>query len=45
MKRDIIIGVVVAVGLHAGFIFGGDLFKGAPEVKAKVDSACWRRLR
>jgi len=37
MKRDIIIGVVVAIGLHAGFIFGGDLFKGAPEVKAKVE--------
>jgi len=37
MKRDIIIGLLVSIGLHAGFIFGGDLFKSKPPAKAKAE--------
>ena len=30
MTRDLIIGIVVSVLFHVGFLFGGEMFKGEP---------------
>ncbi len=37
MKRETIIGILVSIALHGGIVLGGELMKGKPEVKAKVE--------
>jgi periplasmic protein TonB len=39
MKRELIIALFVSVGLHLGFVFGGQLFKSAPPAPKPPEEA------
>ena len=37
MRKDLIVGLLVSVLIHGGFLFGGNIFKGGVPKKEKVE--------